>query len=116
MTHIDAKGNIIHTRGDSFSITIYDILIDGVQPPSWLNWKVSFQVKINPKAETKIIDLNETDGIDLSVPGMFIITKKDMNNIPVQNYVFEIQVTDPNGFISTWLQNKSFVVTEDVIK
>jgi len=117
MTTIDRKGNITHTKGDTFALTLFDVKLDDVLI-IFAGWKAKLVVRTTPDAVTEILALTETAGIDLSTKGQVAIMADAaaiMKDIPARNYyVYDLEITDDEGNVDTWFSNKRFTITEEV--
>jgi hypothetical protein len=106
MTKMDERGNIYHTSGETFNLKL-NVLEDDV-PIDFANWHIELKI-FNSTGEIKI--LNETEGIDISVPGWLIIKMPPSElQLPIGTYYYDLKVTRPNGDIEVWLNNNKFIV------
>jgi hypothetical protein len=116
MTWMDEKGNIYHVRGDDFQLSFLDFKEDD-SLIDWKGWNVLIQVREKPNAKNRLVEFKNPDDIDLSIEGMMIITKSNqVFNFTAKSYVYDMQVIRPNNKISTWLNNKKFILLEDVAR
>ncbi len=116
MTSIDEKGNIRHTKGDTFQIVFPSIKIDGVDI-NWSGCSAKIQVKESPENTNHIVELTSPAEIDLSENGKMTWTKAASYwNIKAKTYFYDFQYTDANGIVSTWFNNKQFIIEQDVTR
>lgn len=114
MTTMDSDGKITIVRGDTFYLELANIEIDGAII-DWTNYKARFVVKTAIGGK-KIMDLSELDGIDLSTSGKMNIEKNAefMKLLSARNYVYDLEITDPDGIVDTWFNNKTLEIKDEV--
>ncbi|MEG8946614.1 hypothetical protein [Rosettibacter firmus] len=107
MVKMDQNGHIYWVKGDTFYFNL--IAQENSTPIDFTNWHIKFIV-YDHNDDIKFI-LDETNGIDLSTPGL-IKFSKDLSTINIERgkYKYDLIVTRANGIIETWLNNKSFMV------
>lgn len=98
------KLNIQTLRGDTFSEYPFQILINSVA----LNL-TDAEIKIDLKKDlgsSPSLTLTSTanNGITITdaINGRFVINEQ-IFNIPACNYIYDIQITFPNGRVKTWV-------------
>lgn len=114
MTTMDANGKITHVKGDTFYVKLESIKIDDVTI-NWTGYHAKFVAK-TAVGGTKIIDLSDTSGIDITTNGTMIIQKAaaEMALIKARSYVYDLEVTNPSGVVDTWLNNLPLEIAEEV--
>lgn len=113
MTWLDEDGNIHHVKGDDFELRLIDFKEEGVLI-NWTGWSVLIQARASATSIEKVIEFTNSD-IDLTTPGMMIITKiKTACNFVAKTYLCDWQFTRPNGKTDTLLPNKKFILHEDI--
>lgn len=109
MTTMDENGNIRHIAGDTFDLHLVDIKEDNIVI-NWAGWKHSLKV-FKQIGGITIFSLDETDGIDITIPGVLRFRKgKEYTVIPTGVYHYDWITTRPDGTVETWFNNKLFIV------
>ena len=116
-TWMDKDGNIHAVKGDSFDLMLYDIVDSNGATINFNGWTALFQARVFPNDETVVLEMDETDGIDLSIPGVIRITKDAEEMIlSAKEYYYDLQMTEPEGHTATWFNKKKILMEGDVAR
>lgn len=104
--------NMSMTRGDSETITVSCLDINGL-PLSLVDGDIIFfTVKDNANTTTKILQKKVTSFTDGKA--IVEITPSDTKLLKYKEYLYDVQLTRANGTVSTIITPSKFTITEEV--
>ena len=116
-TWMDKDGNIHAVKGDSFDLMLYEIVDSNDATINFTGWKALFQARVFPNDETVVLEMDETDGIDLTIPGIIRITKDAEEMIlSAKEYYYDLEMIEPGGHKATWFNKKKILMEGDVAR
>lgn len=117
MTDLDKKGEITNTLGDTLYLYFPTVTENSISV-DWTGWTAKMQIKEKATDTTALVSITDTTGIDLSVNGKLTITipASTMVDLPIGNYVWDLQMTRSDGRVETWFTNSKMRIVQDVTR
>lgn len=101
------NNSIYLTRGDSAYLSLGIGKADGTDYELEPNDVVFFTIKKNTADKNVVIQKT-------AIAGKIIINPEETANLPYGNYVYDVELRKPNGFVSTVIPPSLFRLTEEV--
>ena len=107
--------NFTNTKGDTFDEVAFQIKINGVNA-SLTGATIKMQLKERYCINNAVLSLTSVASAGITITnaasGQFKINKQIID-IPVRNYVYDIQITFSDGTVKTYVKG-NFNITEEV--
>lgn len=101
-----------HTKGDTFISPTFQVVLNGT-PIDLANYTLKMEIRASVNS-TPVKTFTSADGLEIVGPttdGKFKITTTIID-IPVGKYLYDIQFTDTNSEVNTWIKGVFKVIKE----